>query len=119
MTLDIVRAFADARERAAAAVRAGGNGILVSRALSSDVDAIVVEAAGPEVAPYSDLDLLVLSAKTPGAEVQALAEAILYPLWDAKVDDGHAVRSYSQALSLPEADLAAATALLDARFLTG
>src|SRR5580692_10290615 len=139
MTLDIVRAFADARERAAAAVRAGGNGILVSRALSSDVDAIVVEAAGREVAkcktpvavfatggfgraelaPYSDLDLLVLCAKTPGAEVQALAEAILYPLWDAKVDAGHAVRSYKQALALPEADLAAATALLDARFLTG
>ncbi len=60
-----------------------------------------------------------MCAKTPGAEVQALAEAILYPLWDAKVDAGHAVRSYDQALSLPESDLAAATALLDARFLTG
>ena len=57
--------------------------------------------------------------KTPGADVQALAEAILYPLWDAKVDAGHAVRSYDQALSLPASDLAAATALLDARFLTG
>ncbi|HEX3903156.1 MAG TPA: [protein-PII] uridylyltransferase [Polyangia bacterium] len=139
MTLDIVRAFSEARERAAAAVRAGGNGIEVSRALSGDVDAIVIEAAGAEVAkcrtpvavfatggfgraelaPYSDLDLLVLCAKTPGKEVQALAEAILYPLWDAKVDAGHAVRSYDQALSLPASDLAAATALLDARFLTG
>ena len=139
MTLDIVRAFSEARERASAAVRAGGNGIEVSRALSSDVDAIVVEAAGREVAkcttpvavfatggfgrcelaPYSDLDLLVLCAKTPGPEVQTLAEAILYPLWDAKVDAGHAVRSYDQALSLPASDLAAATALLDARFLTG
>src|SRR3954447_15574389 len=139
MTLDIARAFSEARERAAAAVRAGGNGIEVARALSSDVDTIVVEAAGREVAkcntpvavfatggfgrgelaPYSDLDLLVLCAKTPGPEVQTLAEAILYPLWDAKVDAGHAVRSYDQALSLPATDLAAATALLDARFLTG
>jgi len=112
--LDIVRAFSEARERASAAVRAGGNGIEVSRALSSDVDAIVVEAAGREVAkcktpvavfatggfgrcelaPYSDLDLLVLCPKTPGPEVQTLAEAILYPLWDAKVDAGHAVRSF-------------------------
>src|SRR6185437_1613544 len=139
MTLDISRAFSEARERAAAAVRAGGNGIEVARALSAEVDAIVVAAAGPEVAkcktpvavfatggfgraelaPFSDLDLLVLCAKTPGADVQALAEAILYPLWDAKVDAGHAVRSYDQALKLPESDLAAATALLDARFLTG
>jgi [protein-PII] uridylyltransferase len=139
MTLDIVRAFADARERAAAAVRAGGNGIEVARALSRDVDAIVVEAAGREVAkcktpvavfatggfgraelaPYSDLDLLVLSAEAPDGEVQALAERILYPLWDAKVDAGHAVRSYDQGLTLPASDLAAATALLDARFLTG
>ena len=51
--------------------------------------------------------------------MQALAEAILYPLWDAKVDAGHAVRSFEQALALPARDLAAATALLDARFLTG
>src|SRR5579871_3440755 len=135
MTLDIARAFSEARERAAAAVRAGGNGIEVARALSADVDAIVIAAAGPEVAkcktpvavfatggfgrgelaPFSDLDLLVLCAKTPGADVQALAEAILYPLWDAKVDAGHAVRSYDQALKLPASDLAAATALLDAR----
>src|SRR5262249_38273931 len=72
-----------------------------------------------ELAPYSDLDLLVLCRKSPDAAVQTLAEAILYPLWDAKVDAGHAVRSFDQALSLPESDLAAAPALLDARFLTG
>ena len=60
-----------------------------------------------------------LCAKTPGKDVQKLAEAILYPLWDAKVDAGHAVRAFDQALALPANDLAAATALLDARFLTG
>src|SRR5436190_1254371 len=59
------------------------------------------------------------AAERPGADVQTLAEAILYPLWDAKVDAGHAVRSFDQALSLPASDLAAATALLDARFLVG
>jgi [protein-PII] uridylyltransferase len=120
-------------------VRQGGNGIEVARELSRDVDVLVSEAAGPEVAkcprpvailatggfgrselaPYSDLDLLVLCAEPPGADVQTLAEAILYPLWDAKVDAGHAVRSFEQALALPATDLAAATALLDARFLVG
>src|SRR3954462_14218520 len=135
----IGQAFTAARERASAAVRAGGSGIEAARALSREVDAIIKDVAGPEVAkcrtpvaifatggfgrdelaPFSDLDLLVLCAKTPGGEVQKLAEAILYPLWDAKVDAGHAVRAYDQALALPANDLAAATALLDARFMLG
>jgi [protein-PII] uridylyltransferase len=141
----VAQVFAAARERAAAAARAGGIvpgatvGIDAARALSADVDAIIIDVAGREVAkcktpvaifatggfgraelaPFSDLDLLVLCAKTPGADVQQLSESILYPLWDAKVDAGHAVRAYDQALALPANDLAAATALLDARFLTG
>jgi [protein-PII] uridylyltransferase len=141
----VAQAFSAARERAAAAARTGGIvpgtnvGIEAARALSADVDAIIIDVAGPEVAkcktpvaifatggfgraelaPFSDLDLLVLCAKTPGPDVQKLSEAILYPLWDAKVDAGHAVRAYDQALALPANDLAAATALLDARFLTG
>jgi len=145
MAETVAQAFAAARERAAAAARAGGIvagatvGIDAARALSNEVAAIITEVAGREVAkcktpvaifatggfgraelaPFSDLDLLVLCAKTPGDDVQKLAEAILYPLWDAKVDAGHAVRAYDQALALPANDLAAATALLDARFLTG
>src|SRR3954451_18889746 len=142
MSESIAQRFASAREKATAAVRQGGsagNGIIVARELSRDVDLLVAEGAGPEVArcptpvailatggfgrgelaPYSDLDLLVLCAERPDADVQKLAEAILYPLWDAKVDAGHAVRSFDQALALPATDLAAATALLDARFLVG
>lgn len=139
MSQPVAQRFAAARERAGAAVRDGRDGIDVARELSREVDAILVEVAGAEVAkcatpvailatggfgrselaPFSDLDLLVLCAERPGKEVQALAEAILYPLWDAKVDAGHAVRGFEQALSLPATDLAAATALLDARFLTG
>ena len=72
-----------------------------------------------ELAPYSDLDLLFLCAKNPDAEVESLARSILMPLWDAKIDAGHAVRSLADGLALPAKDLAAATALLDARFLVG
>jgi [protein-PII] uridylyltransferase len=72
-----------------------------------------------ELAPYSDLDLLFLCAKEPDSRVEALAHSILLPLWDAKVDAGHAVRSVADGLGLPDKDLAAATALLDARFLVG
>ena len=135
----IAQQFASARRRAGEAVSKGRDGISVARELSSDVDTIVNAVAGPhlvkcptpvailatggfgrcELAPYSDLDLLVLCADRPGRDVSVLAEAILYPLWDAKVDAGHAVRSFDQALALPASDLAAATALLDARFLIG
>jgi [protein-PII] uridylyltransferase len=72
-----------------------------------------------ELAPYSDLDLLFLCKKNPDSKAEALARSILMPLWDAKVDAGHAVRSVADGLGLPDKDLAAATALLDARFLVG
>jgi [protein-PII] uridylyltransferase len=135
----ISQRFAAARARAAADLKAGLDGTTLARNLSEDVDVILKDVAGPhlrrcavsvailatggfgrcELAPFSDLDLLFLCEGPPGAEVRTLAEALLYPLWDAKVDAGHAVRSYDQALSLPASDLAAATALLDARFLCG
>ena len=139
MATEIANQFAAARARAAAGIKQGQDGITLSRALSDEVDGIVRALAGPlidkcrapvailatggfgrrELAPFSDLDLLCLCADEPGAEIRQLAEALLPPLWDAKVDAGHAVRSYQQALSLPATDLAAATALLDARFLSG
>ena len=135
----IAKQFATARARAGKAIKDGQDGVTTAAHLSDAVDEIVRDLAGPllqqcpvpvaifatggfgrrELAPYSDLDLLVLCERTPGPEIVKLAEAMLHPLWDAKVDAGHAVRSYSQALALPAADLAAATALLDARMLIG
>jgi [protein-PII] uridylyltransferase len=135
--------IAAARDQAAAGLRAGQSGVALAERLSQEVEAVIAEllnfhlasarrgnsseiavlATGGfgrrELAPYSDLDLLFLCAKAPDSAVEDLARAILVPLWDAKVDAGHAVRSVSDALALPAADLAAATALLDARFLTG
>ncbi len=72
-----------------------------------------------EFAPYSDLDLIFLFDKEPDERGQKLAEQILHPLWDARLDAGHAARSLREALELPDSDLTAATALLDARFLAG
>jgi [protein-PII] uridylyltransferase len=135
----IAKSFATARQKAVTAIRTGSDGITVARQLSLDVDEIVSGQAKPlisnckvplavlatggfgrrELAPYSDLDLLFLSAGEPGVEVREFAQQLLHPLWDAKVDAGHAARSRAQALSLPASDLAAATALLDARFLVG
>ena len=88
--------------------------------LSSGVAILATGSFGRrELAPHSDLDLLFLCEENPDAQIEALAHSILLPLWDAKVDAGHAVRSVADGLGLPDKDLAAATALLDARFLVG
>jgi [protein-PII] uridylyltransferase len=70
-----------------------------------------------ELSPGSDLDVLLLHA--PRTDVGELAERLWYPIWDAKVHLGHAVRTVKEALSLAADDLDTATALLDGRLIAG
>jgi len=75
-----------------------------------------------ELAPYSDLDLLLVHGCKPRkvpAEIEPVASALWYPLWDAGVKLGHAVRRVDEQLDLVDGDLDSATALLSARFLAG
>lgn len=75
-----------------------------------------------ELAPYSDLDLLLVHNAKPrkvGADIEPIASALWYPLWDAGVKLGHAVRRVDEQLDLVDGDLDSATALLTARFLAG
>lgn len=71
-----------------------------------------------ELAPYSDIDFIVVHA---GAEAAArrVADRLLYPLWDAKVAVGHAVREPRECAKLARDDLATATALCDLRPIVG
>jgi [protein-PII] uridylyltransferase len=71
-----------------------------------------------ELAPFSDVDLLlVFDGKVEGLE--AAAQALWYPLWDAGLKLGHAVRSFDDQMSLATDDLDTATALLSCRYLAG
>ena len=72
-----------------------------------------------DTAPYSDVDLLVLTEGPATDEHRAFAEKVLYPLWDSGLEVGHSVRSLAEALDLVSEDLPTATALLDARHLAG
>jgi [protein-PII] uridylyltransferase len=67
-----------------------------------------------ELAPYSDLDVLLVHDGKASA-VEGVASAIWYPVWDAGVKLGHAVRSVDDTLSLASDDLDTATSLLTAR----
>lgn len=71
--------------------------------------------------PGSDLDLWLVhrGGKGSAGAMQRTAEALWYPLWDAGLHLGHAVRSIKEALKLAADDLDTATALLDVEFVSG
>jgi [protein-PII] uridylyltransferase len=66
----------------------------------------------------SDLDVRLLTTQSPECAAP-IAEALLYPLWDAGVSIGHQVMSVSDALETARVDLPTATALLDWRPIAG
>jgi [protein-PII] uridylyltransferase len=72
-----------------------------------------------EMAPFSDLDLMVLTAKPPAADQERAAEALLRLLWDLKLKVGHSVRSVPQLIALAKKDMTIRTAALEARWLWG
>ncbi len=74
-----------------------------------------------ELAPFSDIDFIVLhgDGRKDEAAAKRVSDALLYPLWDEKLAIGHSVREARAAARLAKDDLATATALLDARHITG
>ncbi|MGE5460292.1 MAG: nucleotidyltransferase domain-containing protein, partial [Solirubrobacterales bacterium] len=72
-----------------------------------------------ELAPRSDIDLLLLHDGSRPEEVAALAERLLYPLWDAGLTVGHAVRTPAECSAIARERLDAATAMLHGRWLAG
>jgi [protein-PII] uridylyltransferase len=94
------------------------DGALADRA---DGDAYALVAVGGygrgDLAPGSDLDLLLLHH--PDVDPQKVAEAVWYPIWDAGLKLGHAVRTVSGALAFAQDDLETATSLLTTRHLGG
>lgn len=71
-----------------------------------------------ELSPHSDVDLLILvdDRRRPGPED---LRGLLYPLWDAGFQVGHAVCSPKEAIERAKGDLEAATSLLEARLVAG
>ena len=70
-----------------------------------------------ELCPASDLDVLLVHAA--GVDVDAVAEALWYPLWDAGFVLGHATRDVKETRRLLAKDRDTLTALLDGRVVAG
>lgn len=73
-----------------------------------------------EMAPFSDLDLLFVTADKKGTPfTEAVTEYVLYMLWDLGLKVGHSTRTAEHCIALAKDDQTILTALLDLRFLAG
>lgn len=120
-------------------------GLIISRALSSLVDAILLHLYNRSIRlhpesrnnlslialggygrgylnPYSDVDLLFLTNEASDALPPCITlaiESILYPLWDLGFKVGHASRNIAECLSESFCDTRTLTSLLEARLIAG
>ncbi|HEX6419263.1 MAG TPA: [protein-PII] uridylyltransferase [Acidimicrobiales bacterium] len=95
---------------------------LVEAALDGrDLAGVALVAVGgygrAELSLQSDVDVLLLHAGR--RDIGEVADGVWYPVWDAGLKLGHAVRTVKEALALAADDLDTATALLRVRHLAG
>ncbi len=134
----------DARDALRGALRAGEGGTALALAFAQVVDTIVRETAAQaleaahrdgssvclaaigglgrrELAPYSDLDLVLLApdAQAGDPEVEALVRNIVHPLWDAGMRANVRADDPSAWLADAASDITTCTGLLDLRPLFG
>lgn len=134
--MDVVGELREERDRLASG-RGPAPGRAWCEAWTRAVDAAVTALAGPAVArhrlavsatggygrrelcPGSDVDLLIVHEGLPESELETLVKEIVYPLWDAGLQVGYAVRTPAEAEAIARDDLEVATSTLDARRVTG
>lgn len=84
-------------------------------------DGVALAAVGgygrSELSPGSDIDVMLVHDR--GADVEALANELWYPIWDEGLKLGHSVRTAREALALAATDLETATSLLSLRSIAG
>lgn len=72
-----------------------------------------------ELAPYSDVDLLVLRPGRSSRELEQLVGKVLPMLWDVGLQIGHSFRSVAECIAMAREDLHSRNAMSDARLVTG
>ncbi|NJD25489.1 MAG: [protein-PII] uridylyltransferase [Betaproteobacteria bacterium] len=86
-------------------------------------DSLALAAVGGygrgELYPASDIDLLVLLPRAPGAALQERIERLVGHFWDIGLEIGHSVRTIQDCLDEAAGDITVQTALLEARLLAG
>ena len=75
--------------------------------------------AREQLAPYSDIDLMIVYEDVEGYNTKALIEKILYIIWGTKLKLGHRVHSLNELLKVSREDDTIKTALIESRFICG
>lgn len=94
---------------------------LAAPALAVHPNLAVVAVGGygrRELCPRSDIDLLLLHDRLEAPALEDAVRRIVYPLWDAGLTVGYAVRDRREAVAAVD-DLDSATAVLDLRSVCG
>ena len=119
----VVRAYADLTDALVLAIFDVATEVLHPVQSASAGERIAILAVGgygrAEMAPHSDVDLLLLTPwkVTPWAE--SVIESMLYMLWDLRLKVGHSCRTAKDCLRLGREDYTIRTALLEHRFIGG
>lgn len=86
-------------------------------------DSVALVALGgygrQELFPYSDVDLMILYRPKFKRQIGAVADGILYPLWDTGLEVGHGVRTVKESMRHGRDDFFFQVALVDARLIAG
>ncbi|MFZ9810434.1 MAG: [protein-PII] uridylyltransferase [Burkholderiaceae bacterium] len=87
----------------------------------TDIALVAVGGYGRgELAPFSDIDLLILLPAASDAQQHEIPIAsFVTGLWDIGLDAGHSVRDVDECILQAQNDLTVATALLESRLLAG
>ncbi len=114
---DAADALCSAAFARAAALQAAASGLPGGHE-PTEVALVAVGGYGRrELAPHSDLDVVLVHAD--GADVDVLAAQLWYPLWDSGHVIDHAVRALSEVAEAAAKDVRVALGLLDVRHLAG
>jgi len=141
------QALWSARADARGWLDAGASGLRVARFLSRATDEVVaalvdfttthvIRARNPTegerfalvavggygrgvLAPYSDVDVMLLRAWKLTPHTESVAEYLLYALWDVGLKVGWAARSVDECLRVAREDMTVRTTLLEARLIAG
>jgi [protein-PII] uridylyltransferase len=119
--MEISAALADLRDEVLRAIYAEALESLGENRPRADSLALVAHGGygRRDVAPFSDVDVMILSVPRMGRRVAPLAERMLRDVFDAGLILGHSVRTADEACRLACQDPMICTSLVEARLLAG
>jgi [protein-PII] uridylyltransferase len=90
--------------------------------MQSSIPVVVIALgsyAREQLAPYSDIDLLILYENIKGYNINLFIEKLLYIVWDSKIKLSHRAHEINEIFLEAHNDLSIKTALLESRYIHG